>query len=246
MRPRDIDPMTIYQSLVKARESGYRALRIWLCEGAEGILLDDGAISGLHPFLVESVAIIQEAASLGGLKLYWTLLDAHSSERTDDPVSRAILKEQDATSRFAELVAAPLAKRLDPRLTLAVEVVNQPEALITSNTSAAEEFAQWQSCGAAINTIGTAIRSEQTGALVTAGSTRRSLWKLWRSAPGLDAIDVHATGSLPLPSRSEIVRELALSPPWAESIPLIGGCLTSAPFPTRHSDYSAIFRWRLE
>jgi hypothetical protein len=220
-------------------------LRIWLCEGAEGILLEDGAISGVHPVMVESVAVIQEAASLGGLKLYWTLLDGHTGEHANDPVSRAALTQPEATSRFAELVAAALARRLDPRLTLGIEVVNQPEALIAPDASAAEEIAQWHSCGAAIETIGEAVRSELTGTLVTTGSDRKTLPQLWRSAPGLDAIDVHATGSLPLPSRSELVKELGMSPRLAQSIPLIGGCVTSAP-DASHFDYSAIFHWRLE
>src|ERR1700732_3855418 len=75
--PHSVDPREIYRPLLKAHELGYQAVRIWLCEGAEGILISDGIISGVSPVLVESIAIIQECASLGGLRLYWTLLDGH-------------------------------------------------------------------------------------------------------------------------------------------------------------------------
>src|SRR5579871_5914899 len=151
--PRYVDPMELYRPLLQARELGYRAARIWLCESAEGILMSDGAITGLHPVLVESVATIQEAAALCGLRLYWTLLDAHSWERTRDQVTSTILTEMDQTARFAEQVAAPLARFLDPRLTIAIEVVNEPEALITRSASLGDEDAQWQSYSKAINTI---------------------------------------------------------------------------------------------
>ena len=91
--PRHVDPTKIYSPLLRAHELGYRAVRIWLCEGAEGILVNRGVITGMHPVLVESIAIIQEAAALSGLRLYWTLLDGHSWERTQDVVSCAILTE---------------------------------------------------------------------------------------------------------------------------------------------------------
>ena len=107
--PREIDPMRIYAPLVRAREMGFLAVRIWLCESAEGILMDGGIVSGVHPVLVESIAIIQECASLCGLKLYWTLLDAHSWKRNRDHISKGILTVHDEAARFAERVAAPLA-----------------------------------------------------------------------------------------------------------------------------------------
>ncbi len=173
MGPRKVDPMRIYAALLAARERGFRAVRVWLCENAEGILMDAGVISGAHPVLVESVAIIQECASLSGLRLYWTLLDGHSCRRTGDQVSKAILTMHDETGRFAERVAAPLVRRLDSGLTLAVEVVNEPEALSTDGSSSGSSTADWQALGVAIRTIADAVRAEHGRTLVTAGSHQR-------------------------------------------------------------------------
>jgi hypothetical protein len=236
--------MLVYGQLLEARNLGYRAVRIWLCEGAEGILMDDEEISGLHPVLIESVAIIQEAAALSGLRLYWTLLDAHSCARTGERVTRAILTEPNQTARFADLVAAPLSGHLDRHLTLAVEVVNEPESLLPPDHGEPEQLAQWLRCSAAIKTIGDAIRSEQSGTLISSGSDLESLSKLWSSGPGLDLIDVHVKGDSPLRSRQELISQLAISEAQARSIPLIGGCFKGSSS-HNHADYDAIFRWRL-
>ena len=64
MGPREIDPVRIYRPLLAARERGCQAVRLWLCESAEGILMNAGTISGAHPVLLESVAIIQECATM--------------------------------------------------------------------------------------------------------------------------------------------------------------------------------------
>jgi hypothetical protein len=242
--PHHIDPTQVYSPMLRAHELGYRAMRIWLCEGAEGILINSGVITGAHPVLVESIAIIQESAALCGLRLYWTLLDGHSARRTNDIVTRAILSEPDHTARFAELVAAPIAMRLDRRLTLAIEVINEPEALMTDNGGRDQE--QWRKCGAAIKAIGDAIRSARSGTMVTAGSDHATIAMLWNSAPGLDAVGLHVKGDQALPSRADIMRELAISSAQAEAIPLIAGYRGDAAQQTHRADYNAIFRWRLE
>ena len=243
--PGYVDPMLIYGQLLQAREFGYRAIRIWLCEGAEGILLSHGAIGGLHPVLIESIAIVQEGARLAGLKVYWTLLDAHSCERTDDPVTRAILIDLSYASRFADLVAVPLSRYLDPELTLAIEIVNEPEALMISGAPSSETDSYWQRCGSAIRMIGEAIRSEQPEMLLSAGSDQETLLSLWGSNPRLDAVDVHCKGNRLLPSRIRVMSELKINSSEAASMPLIGGCLAGAATDNDRSDYSAIFRWRL-
>ena len=247
MGPRQIDAMQIYAVLLAARERGFRAVRVWLCESAEGILMDGGVICGAHPVLVESIAIIQECASLSGLRLYWTLLDAHSCLRTGDQVSKAILTKRDEAGRFAERVATPLARRLDPDLTLAVEVVNEPEALSTEGGTPGSSTAEWQALGAAIRTITEAVRAEHGNTLVTAGSHRAALAALWGNAPGLTAIDVHQDAEMQLPSRAEV---MALMPAGAvpdNSIPLLSGSCGAAAMKADAGldDYSALFFWRL-
>jgi len=235
--PRHLDPVEIYAPMLRARELGYRAMRIWLCEGAEGILINRDVISGVHPVLIESLAVIQESAALSGLRIYWTLLDGHSVRRTNDVVTRAILIEPEHTARFAEMVAAPIASRLDPRVMVAIEAANEPEALMENDDG-------WPGCANAIRTIAGAIRSVSAGALVTSGMDRAMAPALWKNAPGLDAIDIHAKGEHPLPSRAEIMRELALE--QAKSLPLIGGCHGDFVSQPHREDYDAIFRWRLE
>jgi len=208
--------------------------------------MNDGIISGLNPVLVESIAIIQECASLAGLRLYWTLLDGHSYKRTHDLLSRAMLTEPNQTARFAELVAAPLTRRLDPRLTIAIEVVNEPEALMASEAIANRDLAVWHGYGVAIRTIADAIRSERPGTLVTSGADRQILSKLWANTSGLDAIDVHIKAGMPLPSRADIMNELAIPAREADSIPLIAGCRGNPAVTANRDDYRAIFQWRLE
>ncbi|HLI80331.1 MAG TPA: hypothetical protein VKV03_10135 [Candidatus Binataceae bacterium] len=219
-------------------------MRIWLCEGAEGILINSGVITGAHPVLVESIAIIQESAALCGLRLYWTLLDGHSSRDTNDPVTRAIMSEPEHTARFAELVAAPIATRLDRRLTVGVEVINEPEALMTDDGRRDEE--QWRKCPVAIKAIGDAVRAARSGTMVTAGTDRAMLAMLWNNAPGLDAVDIHVKGDQQLPSRADVIRELGIALVQAESIPLIGGYRGDGAEQTHRADYNAIFRWCLE
>ncbi len=247
MGPRTVDPMRIYAVLLAARERGFRAVRVWLCESAEGILVDAGVISGVHPVLVESVAIIQECASLSGLRLYWTLLDGHSCRRTGDQVSKAILTVRDEAARFAERVAAPLVRRLDSGLTLAVEVVNEPEALITEGGPPGASIAEWQDLGGAIRTIAEAVRAEQGKALVTAGSHRAALTALWRNAPGLTAIDVHQDAEMQLPSRAEVMAVMPTDAVRDDAMPLLSGSCGATAMQTEGAldDYSALFFWRL-
>ena len=247
MGPRKVDPMRIYAALLAARERGFRAVRVWLCENAEGILMDAGVISGAHPVLVESVAIIQECASLSGLRLYWTLLDGHSCRRTGDQVSKAILTMHDETGRFAERVAAPLVRRLDSGLTLAVEVVNEPEALSTDGSSSGSSTADWQALGVAIRTIADAVRAEHGRTLVTAGSHQAALTALWGNAPGLTAIDVHQDAEMQLPSRAEVMALMPADTVRDDSMPLLSGSCSATATQTDGAldDYSALFFWRL-
>jgi hypothetical protein len=247
MGPGEIDPMRIYAALLAARERGFRAVRVWLCEGAEGILMDAGVISGAHPVLVESVAIIQECASLSGLRLYWTLLDAHSCRRTGDQVSKAILTVRDEAGRFAERVAAPLVRRLDSGLTLAVEVVNEPEALSTEAGPPGSSTAAWEALGVAIRTIAEAVRAENGKTLVTAGAHRAALTALWRNAPGLTAIDVHRDAQTQLPSRAEVMAVMPAGAVRDDSMPLLSGSCgaTATQADGALDDYSALFFWRL-
>ena len=240
--PEEVDPRLIHRSLLTAHEAGFQAVHLWLCEAGEGVVMEADSILGVHPVLVESVAIIQECASLCGLLLYWTLLDGHSRQRSADTLCSEILSMSDRTAQFAERVAGPLARRFDPQLTVAVEVANEPAALVAEPQEGREGArVEWQSLGRAIETIAEAIRAELAATLVTAGSQLAVLPLLWRAARGLTAIDVHIEPDSKLPSRAEVAA--ALLSPLADSIPLIAGCVgeTAATTEVAREDYCAVF-----
>ena len=48
--------MAAYRPLIEAAELGFDAIRLWLCENGEGIVLDErGAIAGVHADLLKAV-----------------------------------------------------------------------------------------------------------------------------------------------------------------------------------------------
>lgn len=263
--PCAFDPMTAYRPLLEARSLGFTAARVWLCENGEGITVDAvGAITGVHPRLLESVKVLQECASLAGLRLYWTLLDANAYPREGDPITRAVLGDPAQTQRFAECVVAPLVRAMDPAVTLAVEVVNEPEVSTAECLSAGGAVPlAWDQIGTALRTVGDCIRAERPGTLVTAGTMHVFLPRLWRAGAGLTAVDVHVyhpNGGMP--SREDLaayVGDPALRDP---SLPLFAGecgipkdtgtavrdpdALTYYIFNADRLGYAAAFLWQLE
>jgi hypothetical protein len=253
----DFDTMRAYRPLIEARELGFDAVRVWLCECGEGIVTKEGRVAGVHPSLSEAVRVIQECAKLAGLRIYWTLLDGNSWQREGDALTHRVVADAEETARFARLVAAPLARLFDPALTLAVEVVNEPEAMTAECMADSRSTpVGWAELGRAVRTIGDALRAER-GALVTAGTMHVFLPKLLGAEPRVDAIDLHmyhAAGGLP--SREDLVRYTRVDAVGA--LPLIAG---ECGMPEEQADitpienylynadsraYSAAFLWRLE
>lgn len=197
------DPTRAETPLREARALGFDAVRVWLCENAEGIVTERGHVAGVHPALFESVARIQELAARHELALYWSLLDANSWKREGDELTRRIVEDEAETARFAELVAAPLARALDPAQTFAIEVLNEPEVMTHECAATKEEpTISWETIGRAVRAIGDAVRAEHRGAIVTAGTMHVFLPRLWAADAALDAIDIHmyhAEGGLPPP-----------------------------------------------
>ena len=172
--PCTFDPMHAYRALIEASELGFRAVRIWLCENAEGIVVDDtGAVTGVHDQLLESLEIIQEAARLHGIKLYPCLLDGNAWAREQDAITGEILSNTAQTQRFAKHVVRPIVRALDPEVVIAVDIVNEPETC-TAACMQGSELAPipWSHLGASIRTVGDALRSERD-LLVTAGHDAR-------------------------------------------------------------------------
>lgn len=242
-----------YRPLIEARRLGFSAVRMWLCENAEGLRVEDGRVAGVSDRLIESVKVVSEAAHLHGLYLYFCLLDGNAWPRERDPITRSILADADQASRFAERVVVPIARALDPAITFALDIVNEPETS-TADCECAEPIA-WEHIGRAIALAGDAARAERE-LLVTAGTMHVFLPKLWRAGAKLDAIDVHVYHDQGgLPSKGDLaayVGDDAIA-----SLPLIGGELG---IPKGHDeaalenylhnaarlDYAAAFLWQLE
>lgn len=245
-----------------ARALGFDAVRIWICEHAEGLVTRGGVIEGVHPLLLERLARVQDAAARHELALYPTLLDANSWKREGDFVTHAIVADPDATARFAERVALPIVRVLDPAQTLALEVLNEPEVMTRECAASVDEpSVGWDVIGRAIATIGDAVRAERPGLRVTSGTMHVFVPHLLSSGARVDAIDVHMyheDGALPPPAH---LAEYAGEPGIATGgIPLFAGecgLPDEAPADAQgriahyvHNaaryGYEACFLWRLE
>ncbi len=255
--PCDFVTLRAYLPLVQAAHLGFGAVRVWLCENGEGIVTEGGRPARPHPQLLESVTVLEECARLLGLQVYWTLLDGNSWKREGDSLTHAIMSDEDACARFADCIAAPLVKRLDPEITYGVEVINEPEALSPSCVHVGESV-PWHVLGRSIRRIGNAVRAAQSGVMVTTGTYHVYLPQLCRAEPGLDAFDVHVyhqTGGLP--SRPELAAAAGDQRIADKSVPLIAGeCglpedlagppLTYYLYNAKELGYDAAFLWRLE
>jgi hypothetical protein len=208
--PCDFDAMRVSGPLLEARALGLEAVRVWLCEGAEGIALDErGAVSGVRPELLEAITVLEEAASRAGVRVYWGLLDANSVHRDRDVVTRSILEDRDQRARFAEHVAAVIAKRLDPGIAVGLELLSEPETVTEDCADARPpgggEPIAWETIGLFLAQGKEAVQSADASLVVTAGSMPVFLPKLFSCGAGLDAIDVHVyhdDGGLP--SRADL------------------------------------------
>jgi len=260
--PVSFTEMAAYRPLIEARELGFEAVRVWLCENAEGLVVDDGRVIGVHEDLLRAIDVLQEAAELHGVRLYFTLLDGNAWPREQDPITRSILADADSSQRFAEHVVRPIAARLEPSVTLGLEIVNEPETATSECMSPSEselEPISWSAIGRAIKIAGDAARSE-SGVLVSAGTGHVFLPSLLAAEPALDLIDIHVyhpTGGLPSRERlAEYVGDARLLDP---SLPLIAGeagipkedgaeesGLSNYIYNADELGYAAVFLWQLD
>ena len=260
--PCRFDPVHAYRPLIEARRMGFSSVRMWLCENAEGVRVDErGHVVGVHERLLESVKIIQEAARLNGLSLYFCLLDGNAWPREGDPITRSILAEHDQSSRFAEHVVAKIARTLDPACALALEIVNEPESSTAACiTDPAIAPIVWEDIGRALRLAREATHAELR-LPVTAGTTKAFLPKLWHSGAELDAIDVHVYHEAGgIPSREDLARDAGDDAILDPTLPIFGGELgiPKDPGPKEPASlanylhnagrlgYAAAFLWQLE
>ncbi len=258
--PVSFDPMHAYRPIIEARELGLEAVRLWLCENAEGLLVEGERVVGVHDDLFRALDVVQEAAALHGVRLYPCLLDANAWPREGDSITRAILDDADAAARFAERVVAPIAARLDPSLVVALEIVNEPETA-TSECIEGDSVTPipWAHLGRAIRIAGDAARAAQP-LLVSAGTGHVFLPSLWRTEPGLDLVDLHVyhpNGGLP--SRAQLAEYVGDPRLLDPALPLIAGeagipkedgaddeALAHYVYNADALGYAAVFLWELE
>ena len=144
---------------------------------------------------------------------------------------------------------------------MAVEMMNEPEAMAPECYNGGRTPVSWQRLGAFIRTTADAIRETRPKTVVTAGTLHVFLPQLWRADPRLDAVDIHVYHQTAgLPSRAELaayVGDDRLSDP---SLPLIAGeCgmpddapveehmhLRNYLYNAERLRYDAAFVWRLE
>ena len=146
--------------------------------------------------------MIQDGAALNGMRVYWTVLDGNAVVREGDPITRAILVDSETRKRFVHNVLRPIAETLDPEITFALEIINEPETATPECFDAAEKRApgaepvQWDDIGATLRACADAVDQH----VLTAGTMHVFLDRLWRVEPALRAIDVHVyhrDGGLP-------------------------------------------------
>jgi len=259
--PVDFDVMKAYRPMLEAKAIGLDAVRIWLCEGAEGMLRDAaGALTGPHPMLLDSIKMLEEGAQLAGVRIYWSLLDANSASRDGDTITRSILVEHDHAARFADVVVRPIARAIDPEIAVGLEVVNEPEVL-TEGCKDVQPVdlptVPWEVLGRTIRLARQAALSERSDLLITSGTGHAFLPDLWKSGAGLTAVDIHMyhrEGGLP--SRQDLASYVGA--PEILTLPLIAGeCGVTKPSHDENAlrnylinadsrGYSAAFLWKLE
>lgn len=248
------------RTLRDAKELGFEAVRLWLCERAEGIVTESGQIASVHPALLANLGAIQELAARIGLLLYPCLLDGNSWKRDGDRITHAIVADPEASARFAERVASPIARAIDPSLALALEVINEPEVMSPECGKKGEPAITWPAIARAIRTIGDAMRAERT-LPITAGTMHVFAPRLWGSEAQIDAIDVHmyrADGGLP--PAAHIAQHCSDARITRREVPLFAGeaglpqegpptppiALADSVSNAWTEGYHAVFLWRLE
>jgi hypothetical protein len=176
-------------------------------------------------------------------------------------MTHAILTDDETGARFAERVAAPLVAAMDPEVTFAVEVVNEPEALSTSCVEPKSEGVPWAVLAGGVRRIGRAVRAARPGTSVTTGTLYDYLPDLWRHEPELDAVDLHAyrlDGGLP--SREDLAAYMGDRRVIDGALPLFAGecgvpdesppdaqpALKRFLYNAQTQGYDAVFLWRLE
>lgn len=251
----DFKPIWLFRYLAICHDLGFSAVRLWLCEDGEGIVTDEqGEAVGVMPELLRAIRIAQEGARMLDLRLYWSLLDGNAWDRNGHELTGRIFREPDVARQFAQRVATPIAKALDPAVTFALEIVNEPESL--SDEVLGDAGIAWPTIARSIRAIRDELRSSCPKIVMTAGSQAVFLPQFLGSADDavVDAVDLHVyhpDGGLP--SRDDLPLDIGELPLFAGECGLShrgepdqSEYLTHYLYNGRKLDYRAVFLWKLE
>lgn len=237
--PAKFDPFHAYRPLVEARELGFEAVRVWLCEAGEGIVTRDGVIDGAHSELVANARALEDGARLAGVRVLWTLLDGNTWSREADALTRAIVADPSVTVRFAEKVVVPIVRALDASVTLAIEPLHAPEALALDEANPVA----WESIAAFLRAVGDAVRDARPGTLVIAGTRPELVRSLATRDAKLDAVEVYTEGAK-VPSGEAL--GVGASPLIGRRDTATGDDLAAHLASATEQGYAAVFLGRLE
>ncbi len=196
--PVDATARDVRVAMQRARRLGFSAVRVWLCERGEGVLVDARGPVGVAPRLLAAVRTIYEEAARADLVVYPCLLDGNAWVRDGDALLERLARDADCRMRFSEYVAAPLARALDPARTLALEPMNEPEQMTAEGAGA--RGVAWATMAHLFSAVRDAARAEHPGLRISASAQHGILPALSRAMPFLDLLDLHRycdDGSLP-------------------------------------------------
>ncbi len=196
--PVDATAADVRLAMERARGLGFGAVRVWLCERGEGVLVDARGPVGVSPRLLGAVTTIYEEAARAELVVYPCLLDANAWLRDGDALLERLAHDGDARMRFSECVAAPLARAMDPARTFALEPMNEPEQMTSEGAGA--RGVPWATMAHLFSAVRDAVRAEHASLRISASAQHGILPALARAMPFVDLLDLHRycdDGSLP-------------------------------------------------
>ena len=190
--------------LASCKNMGLEAVRVWLCENAEGLLLNEAGMPvGVSPQLLRSVRALQGMAGLAGLRIYWSLFDGNAWQRNGDELGVRIFSDEGFAESTITHVLPELARVLDPRVSLALEILNEAESMSTEVVGT--EGLSWETLAMGIRKLAGAWKNLCPRIPTTAGCQAVFLPGLWSDTakhgkPPVDAVDLHVyhhEGGLP-------------------------------------------------
>jgi hypothetical protein len=180
------DPVKVQQYLQDMKNMNANVVRIWLHENKEGLVLDGtGHVTGLDPTFVTNLDDLVARAGALGLTIYMTLNGGDADW---------VMNVSKQTS-YLENAVKPMASRYrGSRTIFAYDVMNEIEGVVGGPDGNYDTGATWDQARAYIVAASAAIRSVDSGRLITCSSGWHgyaNLQKGYFSGLGLDFYDCH-------------------------------------------------------